>query len=115
MKNIIISEYNNNFYISVCNSIINPDIKINNKIFGEELIEYKIEFREELINLLIGWISEENNNKEAMKEDLKYLINLKDNFILSSICINEYVAKSDNEEKFNEICEDILKINKEII
>jgi len=46
-----------------------------------------------------------------MKDDLKYLIDLNDTYIFSSISTNEYIAESDNKERFNEICEEILKLN----
>jgi hypothetical protein len=87
---------------------------IKEKIFQEELINYRLIEREVLIEDLINWISEAQNEsyKYLMKEDLKYLINLKDEVVFSSISTNEYIAKSDNLKEFNNICKEILKLNK---
>jgi hypothetical protein len=49
-----------------------------------------------------------------MKDDLKYLRGLNDEFVFSSISTNEYVAKSDNLEEFNDLCEELLKLNEEV-
>ena len=89
------------------------DIEINDKIFNEEKSDYEFIEREEKINDLIDWIGEieRGSDKPLMKEDLKYLINMKDKYIFSSILTNKYILKSDNEERFNEICKEILKIN----
>ena len=90
------------------------EIVINEKIFDEEKSDYRIVDREDQIDNLIDWISEAKdrpNDLYAMKEDLKYLINLKDEFLFSSISTNEFIAKSDDEKRFNEICKDILSLN----
>jgi len=47
-----------------------------------------------------------------MKEDLKYLINCKDEYIFSSISTNEYILKEDNLKRFNKICKEILELHK---
>lgn len=83
---------------------------INDFIFENELFNYKFVEREEIINDLITWISEGNNQAHLMKEDLKYLMTLSDDIILSSILINEYIAKSDQPKEFNELCSEILEI-----
>lgn len=83
---------------------------INDFIFENELFNYKFVEREEIINDLITWISEGNNQAHLMKEDLKYLMTLNDDIILSSILTNEYIAKSDQPEEFNELCSEILEI-----
>jgi hypothetical protein len=85
--------------------------KINEKITQDELCDYRLLDREDLINDLIDWISEATTDKDNMKYDLKYLMSLPDDYVFSSISTNEYIAKSDNEERFNEICEEILKLN----
>ena len=93
------------------------EVLIKEKVTQEELHEYQIRERKEQINSLIDWISEigmehsRQNDKSLMKEDLKYLIGLSDEFILSSINTNDYIAKSDNEARFNLICKEILEIN----
>ena len=90
------------------------DIVINEKIFNEELFEYRIVDREDLIDNLIDWISEAPRDKEIMKEDLRYLMDLKDDFIFSSISTNEYIARSDNEDEFDDLCSELLELNKEV-
>jgi hypothetical protein len=95
----IIKEVGDNFYIN--------KTKIPTKIFDEELVNYRIEDRETLIDNLIMWISEcRSSDKEIMKADLKLLINLDDEFILSSISTNHYLYG--NSEEFNNQCEEIL-------
>lgn len=101
-------------YLELNFSLYINNIKIYSDIFQEEKIKYKLIEREELINDLIGWISEGNNQKDLMINDLKYLMSLKDEFIFSSILTNEYIAKSDSEKEFNDICKEILLLNDEI-
>ncbi|KKK76300.1 hypothetical protein LCGC14_2865010, partial [marine sediment metagenome] len=86
-------------------------VLINDKIFQEEMVDYSPRSREDLIDNLIDWISEATTDKEIMKSDLKYLMGLKDEYIFSSISTNDYISKSDDEETFNEICKEILKLN----
>jgi hypothetical protein len=93
-------------------TIINGRV-INEVIFNEEKSDYILKDRKDFIEILIDWISEvQGSDKELMKEDLKYLINLEDEYIFSSILTNEYIVKSDNEEEFNNICEEILELSK---
>jgi hypothetical protein len=93
-------------------TIINGRV-INEVIFNEEKSDYILTDRKDFIEILIDWISEvQGSDKELMKEDLKYLINLEDEYIFSSILTNEYIVKSDNEEEFNNICEEILELSK---
>lgn len=110
MNNIKIEFINNEYKYYINDTII------NNKIFDEEMFDYVIKEREEIIDNLIGWISEitSESDKTLMKDDLKYLMSLKDEFIFSSISTNDYVAKSDNEPEFDEICEQLLELNAEL-
>jgi len=89
---------------------------INEKIFQEEKVEFSPVEREDQIDDLIDWIGEcgtdRESDKSLMKIDLKYLINLEDEFVFSSISTNKFIAKSDNLESFNEICKEILELNK---
>jgi len=95
-------------------SVIIGGIKINDKIFQEELSDWELRDREDLIDNLIDWISEGNNQVLAMKSDLKHLINLNDEYVWSSISTNKYVARSDNIEEWNRISKEILGLNKEL-
>ena len=98
MKNTI-TMIGDNYYINAT--------KIPNKVFHQELTEYRIEDRECLIDNLIQWISEcRNSDKELMKADLKLLMSIDDEFILSSMRTNDYLYG--NSEDFNNQCELIL-------
>lgn len=86
---------------------------IKGKIFNEELFEYRIEDREDFIDTLISWIAEcKNSDKQLMKDDLKYLMSIKDDYIFSSISTNEYIAEED--KNFIEVCKNLLELNKTI-
>jgi hypothetical protein len=86
-------------------------VAINEKIRQEDLFEYKIIHRESFIDELIGWIGEctRPSDKEMMKDDLKYLFTIEDEYIFSSSSNNEYITK--NMGIFNHTCEELLKIN----
>ncbi len=93
-------------------------IKINNilideEIFREEIVEYTLRERKEMIDSLISWISEaKETDKFMMKEDLKELLSLDCQYIFSSVSTNEYINPNENE--WNEICEDIIEENKKL-
>ena len=84
------------------------DTKINDKVFDEELHEYRVIDVETEIDNLCMWIYEtkSENDKELMKEDLKYLLSIDDEYVFSST--NDYVG-SDN-KRFNEIAGKILEL-----
>lgn len=85
---------------------------IEDEISEQELYEYEIRDREDLIDNLIDRISEATIDKDAMKEDLKLLINMNDTLILSSNRTNDYIDS--NDENYNLHCNNILKLNKEL-
>ena len=90
------------------------EVPIDDKIFQEEKVNYRLIDREEQIDDLIMWIAETRYKREEqsdvflMKEDLKYLMNIDDEVVFSSILTNEYIAQSKSPDKFKEICLDIL-------
>ena len=86
-------------------------IYINEDIFQEEKSEYEIRDKENLIDNLIDWISEcRNSDKELMKNDLKLLMDMDEDYILSSIQTNDY---ADSKTDWYDVqCNNILKINK---
>lgn len=88
-------------------------IQINDKIIDDDLFEYKIIHRKSFIDELIGWIGEATKDKQAMKDDLEYLLRLDDEYIFSSISTNEYISKSDG-DIFNETCEELLELNESL-
>jgi hypothetical protein len=106
MKNYRITEQGDNFYIN--------GKMIPNEIFDEEKIDFKIVDRESFIDDLISWIAEcKTADKELMKTDLKDLIKIDDEFILSSINTNYYLYG--NSGAFDNKCEEIIKFNKLIL
>jgi len=87
---------------------------INDNIVHEELFEYNIVDREDHIDALFGWISEaRDSSKTLMKEDLKMLMNIEDDYILSSISTNKYLYVGCSE--FNDTCKKLLELNKAIL
>lgn len=86
---------------------------INEIIFQEEKCDWTLREREDEIDNLIDWISESQKygDKALMKADLKYLISLDDEYIFSNISTNRYIANSDNEIEFHNICMEILELN----
>jgi len=102
------------------NGVYINKILINEKIFQKEMVNYSPREREEQIKDLYMWIGEAINDEKRssdvymMKEDLRYLESLENEFIFSSISTNEFICKSDNLEEFNEICKEILELNKKL-
>lgn len=80
--------------------IINETNKINDKVIDDKIFQtigYTIKETDDLINDLIGWISEATTDKEIMKDDLKYLMSISDKYILSSMSTNEYLTENTEE------------------
>lgn len=99
--NYNITEQGDNFFIN--------GIEIPNEIFEQEKTDFKIVDRENFIDDLINWISEcKNSDRDLMKSDLKDLIKIDDEFILSSIDTNYYLHS--NSEEFNNKCKEILNL-----
>ena len=86
-------------------------ISINEKIREEELFEYNIIHRESFIDELIGWIGEcsRPSDREMMKDDLKYLMGIDDEYIFSSVSTNDYICQEDS--NFNETCKELLELS----
>ena len=68
-------------------------------------MSYRLVNREQQIEDLIMWIAESKreSDKFLMKEDLKYLMSLEDENVFSNLDTNEFIANSDNPERFKEI------------
>jgi len=89
------------------------ETKINEKIFDEELFEYRIIDRKDFIDELIRWISEaKGNDKVLMKDDLKMLMSVKDDYIFSSISTNDYIYVGCSE--FDDTCKELLELNNSV-
>ncbi len=96
------------------NDIYIGDTLINEQIFNEEMVNYRVRDREDFINELIGWIGEATTDKEIMKSDLIMLMDLEDYYIFSSISTNEYICQSQEPEEFINLCKEILELNQTI-
>jgi hypothetical protein len=92
--------------------IIGSDlVDIREEIEEEELFDYEIVDRDDYIDKLIDWISESSGaNRVMMKDDLKMLISLDDDYIFSSISTNDFIYSECS--NFDETCEELLEINK---
>ena len=92
-------------------------VTINDKIRDEQLHEFYIVETDVMIDDLIHWTSEAirggRYDAVAMKEDLKMLMNLEDDYILCSNETNKYVSESDSE--FEKICKELIELNQTLI
>lgn len=102
-----------NYKTYVHDSIKLSNEVINERIFNEELFDYRVVDREDLIDNLIMWISECGQNRQSdkylMKEDLQYLMGIEDECIFSSISTNDYIVADDKE--FEQTCNELLELN----
>ena len=87
-------------------------VEIDDDIFSLELFDYEIINRDDYIDNLIEWIHNAGtNDRILMKEDLKLLFSIDDEYLFSSISYNDFIYKEDN--NFNEICQTLLDFNEE--
>jgi len=86
-------------------------ILIDENIFQEDQYEFEIRNKDDMIDNLIQriWLCN-NSDKQLMKDDLKLLINIEDEYILSSTSTNDYIDSTD--ENYNLHCNNILELNK---
>ena len=84
------------------------DFEINQNVEYE--VGYEIRERESQIDDLINWISESRSSSDTymMKEDLKQLMSLEDEYVLSSLSTNEFISESEDVDRFNEICQELI-------
>jgi len=91
-------------------------IKINKKIFQEELSDWTIRHRESFIDELFGWMGEAlragRTDAELMKNDLFMLNDWEDEYIFINISTNIYAGEK--QERFNEICEELLELTRNL-
>lgn len=87
---------------------------LDDTIADEELHEYRIVDRDTEIENLCMWITEAKDNatKVLMKKDLKKLLNIEDDYILSSNSTNSYIHSGSDE--FNKICGELIELNNEL-
>ena len=91
-------------------------ITLNEKIRDEELHEYYIEEKSEIINNLIMWISEcgmdRAGDKMLMQDDLEMIMERDDNYFFSSNSTNSYIFPDDS--NFDETCEELIELNESL-
>lgn len=99
---------------------------IDDEIFQEEMVDYKVCDLQEEINNYYIWISEalsplcpayNPTRAEEMKRELKELDKLADagdDYVFSSVSYRQYISPSRDTEKFNEICQSILEKQEEL-
>jgi hypothetical protein len=89
-------------------------VNLDEEIFLQEKSEWKIIHRESFIDELFHWISEairaDRSDSQLMKDDLFMLCKWDDEYIFSSISTNDYIGREDS--RFNEVCEELLELNK---
>lgn len=112
MKNIknynIFNESSEKEYMLGYNSI--NGIEILDEIIDNQLFDYEIVDRENIIDNLIDYLCDaKGHDRILMKEDLKTLINIDDEYIFSSISTNDFIDKSSS--NFNDICKELLEFN----
>jgi len=90
------------------------DTLINERIFLEEMSDYRIRDKETAEDDLFMWIAEtkSDGDKLAMKSDLRDLQDFEGEYFLSSISTNDFLFPDDPE--FHIECDKILKLNKEL-
>lgn len=88
-------------------------ITLNEKIRDEDLHEYYIEEKSNIIDNLIMWISEcsreRAGDKTLMQDDLEMIMARDDNYFFSSNATNSYIFPDDSE--FNKTCEELIELN----
>ena len=101
-ENNILPNLNQDEYVYI------DGVKIHPRVFEDEIVGYRVENVPDFIDTLEGWIAEATgNDKELMREDLKYLQDVKDTYIFSSISTNEYIVGSLEPKEFLEMCKEM--------
>jgi hypothetical protein len=87
-------------------------VDIEQSVFDDEKIDWKLVSLEELIDDLYTWIGEASgSNRTLMIQDVQMLSKLDDEHVWSCISTNDYVAYSTRPLLFNEICETAIETN----
>lgn len=97
------------------NRVTIGDDEISPAIFDNELVNYVVKEREDLIDSIIDMISHaRGSDKALMRQDIQALEALTDRFVFSSVLTNEYVAASTQPVRFNEICAEICTAQRDL-
>lgn len=90
------------------------NIEINNIIFDEELIDYKIVDREKKIKNLENLLKIcDESEISTVLSNIKILKKLNDKYILSRNLSKHYISPSKNTHEFNGFCKLIIEISNE--
>jgi len=85
---------------------------IEGAVFDDEMVNYKLIERGEMIQDLCDWIGEAKGaERDMMLADLVMICGWEDEYIWSSITTNEYLSPSKHREDFNAVCTDVLAAN----
>lgn len=104
----------------VSNKITIGNKDINEEVFDDELVDWLLEDREELIDRIIVWAGEAYNSGDRqsdfilMKADLVLLMGLTDAYVWSSISTNMYVSPTKDTLRFNEISKQVLEVDENL-
>ena len=98
------------------NEVVVDDVVIDESVFEDTSVGWKLIWLEDYIDDLISWTGEikrksNSQHRANMKQDLKLLMTWDDQYIWSRISTNDYVSPSQNQEKFNKICQEVLAVN----
>lgn len=88
--------------------------EIKEDIFQDEEIDWRLIEIDDFINDLFVWIGgadKESTGCILMKQDLFMLNGWEDQYVWSSILTNKFVSPTLHTERFNDICEQVLKAN----
>lgn len=103
--------------IVIVNKNDNKETTIDKNLFNNEILNveqnlnYTLELRESRIDDLEMWIieAEDESQKYLMREDLSYLLNSKEEYVLGFYGTNGFIASDVEPEDFNEACNEIVE------
>jgi hypothetical protein len=93
--------------------------EINESIFDDELATYVVADRQDRIYWITQYHAEAlaandpRGDASSMKDDLNYLENCHDEFVLEKFGTNTFIAASKEPEAFNKACDAILELHEE--
>lgn len=105
-------------YKECCSStVVIDDTEIPWGVFGNEIVDWKLEERDDYVFNLINWIADADYgtaNHRMMLDDLILINNSNDEVFWSSIHTNKFIFRSEDPEQFDEICKEVLEAGKKL-
>lgn len=92
-------------------------IHISDKVFKDEMVDYRLEERLSFIDNLIQHLSEQeigSRTYSVMMDELETVMGIKDEHFWSSIKTGEFIVASEDPKRFNEFCKEVLNANESI-